>query len=106
MSRTRMPLCAFRTPRAQTRIEQPGTKLADLPAGPLNHHWTKGLVANRDGTKLYASVGSNSNVAENGIEKEENRAAILEIDIEDGTFARLCQRTAQSGRHGIQSADQ
>jgi glucose/arabinose dehydrogenase len=68
----------------QTRIEQPGTKLADLPAGPLNHHWTKGLVANREGTKLYASVGSNSNVAENGIEKEENRAAILEIDIKTG----------------------
>ena len=68
----------------QTKIEQPGVKVADLPAGPLNHHWTKGLVANRDGTKLYASVGSNSNVAENGMEKEERRAAILEIDIGSG----------------------
>jgi glucose/arabinose dehydrogenase len=68
----------------QTKIEQAGTKVAELPAGPLNHHWTKGLVANRDGTKLYASIGSNSNVAENGIEKEDRRAAILEIDIKSG----------------------
>ena len=52
-----------------TKIDGPGTKVADLPGGPLNHHWTKGLVANRDGSRLYASVGSNSNVAENGIEK-------------------------------------
>jgi glucose/arabinose dehydrogenase len=64
----------------QTKIDKPGTKIADLPGGPINHHWTKGLVASPDGTKLYASVGSNSNVAENGIDKEERRAAILEID--------------------------
>ena len=68
----------------QTQIDQPGTKVADLPGGPLNHHWTKGLTANRDGTLLYASVGSNSNVAENGIEKEQRRAAIHEIDIKSG----------------------
>ena len=68
----------------QTKIDQAGVKVADLPAGPLNHHWTKGLIANRDGTKLYASVGSNSNVAENGIEKEENRATIIEIDVKCG----------------------
>lgn len=68
----------------QTGIERPGIKLADLLAGPLNHHWTKGLVANRDGTRLYVSVGSNSNVAENGIEQEERRAAILEIEIPSG----------------------
>jgi glucose/arabinose dehydrogenase len=68
----------------QTNIAQPGQKVADLPGGPLNHHWTKGLVANRDGTKLYVSVGSNSNVAEHGIEKEDQRAAILEIDIKSG----------------------
>jgi glucose/arabinose dehydrogenase len=67
-----------------TRIEEPGTKLADLPGGPLNHHWTKGLVASKDGAKLYASVGSNSNAAENGIEKEDRRAAILEIDVMSG----------------------
>ena len=62
-----------------TKIEAPGTKVADLPAGPLNHHWTKGLTVNRDGSRLYVSVGSNSNAAENGIEKEDQRAAILEI---------------------------
>lgn len=64
----------------QTKIESAGTKLADLPGGPLNHHWTKSLVASRNGKYLYAGVGSNSNVAENGIDKEENRAAILKID--------------------------
>jgi glucose/arabinose dehydrogenase len=67
-----------------TRLDGQGTKVADLPGGTLNHHWTKGLVANRNGAKLYASVGSNSNVAENGIDKEVNRAAILEIDVATG----------------------
>ena len=66
------------------QIEEPGVKLSDLPAGPLNHHWTKGLVANKEGTKLYVSVGSNSNVAENGIEKEDRRATILEVDVKTG----------------------
>jgi glucose/arabinose dehydrogenase len=61
-------------------IVAPAIKVADLPAGDLNHHWTKNIIANADGSRLYATVGSNSNVAENGIEKEENRAAILEID--------------------------
>ena len=59
-----------------TRISTPGVKLADLPAGPLNHHWTKNLIASPDGTKLYATVGSNSNVGENGMEDEKDRAAI------------------------------
>jgi glucose/arabinose dehydrogenase len=68
----------------ETEIRDAGTKLADLPAGPLNHHWTKGLVASRDGKLLYASVGSNSNVAENGIEEETNRAAILEVAVDGG----------------------
>jgi glucose/arabinose dehydrogenase len=67
-----------------TRLDGQGTKVADLPGGPLNHHWTKGLIANKDGTKLYASVGSNSNVAENGIDKEKDRAAILEIEVSTG----------------------
>jgi glucose/arabinose dehydrogenase len=64
----------------------PGQKLADLPAGPLNHHWTKGLTVNDDGTKLFASIGSNSNVAENGLDKEKGRAAIREIDIRTGQW--------------------
>jgi glucose/arabinose dehydrogenase len=57
-----------------TRITAAGTKIADLPGGPINHHWTKDLTASPDGSKLYATVGSNSNVAENGIEAETNRA--------------------------------
>ena len=67
-----------------TAIDQPGEKVADLPGGPLNHHWTKGLVASPDGKRLYASVGSNSNAAENGLDKEEGRAAIHEIDLASG----------------------
>ena len=67
-----------------TVITEPGVKVSDLEGGPLNHHWTKGLVANRDGTKLYASVGSNSNVGENGLDKEDGRAAIHEIDLATG----------------------
>ncbi|MES2695995.1 MAG: sorbosone dehydrogenase family protein [Verrucomicrobiota bacterium] len=73
-----------------TQITTAPEKVADLPAGPRNHHWTKSLIANRDGTKLYAGVGSNSNVAENGMGEEEQRAAIHEIDLATGktrTFA-------------------
>jgi len=68
----------------ETRITAQGTKLADLPGGPRNHHWTKSLIANRDGSKLYATVGSNSNIAEHGIAEEEGRAAIWEIDTRTG----------------------
>jgi glucose/arabinose dehydrogenase len=65
-------------------IQQKGMKLAELPGGALNHHWTKNLIASPRGDKLYATVGSNSNVAENGMHAEEKRAAILEIDISNG----------------------
>ncbi|MES2323199.1 MAG: sorbosone dehydrogenase family protein [Pseudomonadota bacterium] len=64
-----------------TAIGVAPTVVAALPGGPLNHHWTKNIIASKDGTKLYATVGSNSNVAENGMDKEVNRAAILEIDL-------------------------
>jgi glucose/arabinose dehydrogenase len=64
----------------ETQITDPGVKIADLPAGPINHHWTKNLIASQDGSRLYATVGSNSNVAERGMEHETDRAAILEID--------------------------
>jgi len=63
-----------------TSIAVPGEKVVDLPAGTINHHWTKNVAANRDGSRLYVTVGSNSNVAENGIENELDRAAILEVD--------------------------
>ena len=68
----------------QTKITAAGTKVTDLPAG-INHHWTKGLVASPDGSKLYASVGSNSNIAEGGMAIEEGRAAIWEIDVASGS---------------------
>jgi glucose/arabinose dehydrogenase len=63
----------------QTSIQDKGVKVLDLPAG-INHHWTKNVVASADGSKLYVSVGSNSNVAENGMEAELGRAAIWEFD--------------------------
>lgn len=65
------------------RIHASGTLVAPLPAG-INHHWTKGLIASADGSRLYVSTGSNSNVAEKGMEIEENRAAILEVDRSTG----------------------
>ncbi|MEO8278353.1 MAG: sorbosone dehydrogenase family protein [Ideonella sp.] len=65
-------------------ITAAATKLTDLPAGPLNHHWTKNLIASPDGRQLYAAVGSNSNAAENGLGAEVGRAAIWEIDIATG----------------------
>jgi glucose/arabinose dehydrogenase len=70
----------------QTRITARGIKVVDLPAGRLNHHWTKNVVANRDGSRLYAAIGSNSNVAEHGMAKEEGRAAIWEIDPATGAY--------------------
>jgi glucose/arabinose dehydrogenase len=69
-----------------TKISAPGVKLADLPAGTLNHHWTKDLTASADGTKLYATVGSNSNIGENGMEAEKDRAAVLEVDRASGQW--------------------
>jgi glucose/arabinose dehydrogenase len=68
----------------ETSITAPGTKLTDLPGGPIDHHWTKALVASPDGSKLYVGVGSNSNVAENGMEAERERAAIWEVDTATG----------------------
>ena len=63
----------------QTQITAAAEKVVDLPAG-INHHWTKSLIANADGSRLYVGVGSNSNAAEKGMEVEEGRAAIWEID--------------------------
>ena len=61
------------------QIVATAVKVADLPAGPLNHHWTKNVLASPDGSLLYVTVGSNSNVGENGMDKEQDRAAILEV---------------------------
>lgn len=67
----------------ETRIAASGTRVAGLPAGPRNHHWTKNVIASPDGTRLYVAIGSNSNVAEHGMEEEE-RAAIWEVDAATG----------------------
>lgn len=67
-----------------TQIKAQPIKVVDLPGGTLNHHWTKNVIASRDGTKLYVTTGSNSNVAENGMEAEEGRAAIWEVDRASG----------------------
>ncbi len=71
-----------------TKITAPGVKVADLPGaeGALNHHWTKSLLASADGSKLYIGVGSNSNITENGMEAEMNRANILEMDRASGAM--------------------
>ena len=64
----------------ENSIKANPVKVLDLPGGPLNHHWTKNVIASPDGSKLYVTVGSNSNVGENGMDKEEGRAAIWEVD--------------------------
>jgi len=67
-----------------TKISDAGTRLTELPGGPIDHHWTKSLVASEDGSRLYVGVGSNSNITENGIEAEKGRAAIWEVDRASG----------------------
>lgn len=67
-----------------TRITAAGTRLLELPAGAINHHWTKNLIASADGERLYVTIGSNSNVAERGMALEEGRAAIWEVDRRSG----------------------
>ena len=73
---------AYRT--GDTRIETAGQPVLALPAGPINHHWTKNLLASVDGARLYVTVGSNSNVGERGMAVEEGRAAIWELDLGTG----------------------
>ena len=64
----------------QTKITAAGVTVTDLPAGAINYHWAKNVVASPDGAHLFVAVGSNSNAGENGIKNEEGRAAILEVD--------------------------
>jgi glucose/arabinose dehydrogenase len=68
----------------QTKVSGSGTRVVDLPAGPRNHHWTKNVIASIDGTKLYVTTGSNSNVAEHGMQEELGRAEIWEVDVRSG----------------------
>lgn len=78
-------LLSFPYVPGETAIDAVPTKVMDLPAGPINHHWTKNVIASRDGTRLYISIGSNSNAGENGLAVEHDRARILEVDIARGT---------------------
>ena len=73
-------IVAYRYTPGALSIASPAVPIAPLPAGPINHHWTKDLIASPDGKLLFATVGSNSNVGENGTEAEQNRASILQID--------------------------
>ncbi|OAH96981.1 sorbosone dehydrogenase [Methylomonas methanica] len=79
-------LMKFRYTDGETHIAEAGIKVLGLPAGPINHHWTKNLLASRDGTRLYVTVGSNSNVGENGMQQESERAAIWEVDPQHGSY--------------------
>lgn len=72
----------------QQQITDSGQKILDLPAGGYNNHWTRNIIANKDGSKIYVSVGSGSNVAEHGIENEVRRANLLEIN-PDGSGERI-----------------
>ncbi|MDR7056065.1 glucose/arabinose dehydrogenase [Pseudomonas koreensis] len=73
-------LLRFNYEPGTTEIKTQPIKVVDLPGGTLNHHWTKNVIASKDGSKLYVTVGSNSNVGENGLDQEEGRAAIWEVD--------------------------
>lgn len=77
-------LVKFPYEEGQTEIRTPPEVVTELPGGPINHHWTKALLASQDGSKLYVGVGSNSNIAENGIGAEYRRAAVLEVDAASG----------------------
>lgn len=77
-------ILAFPYRSGQTRIAAAGRLVTTLPAGTINHHWTKNIIASPDGRRLYATVGSNSNVAENGLAAEEGRAMVWEVDLPSG----------------------
>ena len=79
-------LVRFPYARGQVHVVAPPTHVVALPAGPINHHWTKNVVASADGKRLYVTVGSNSNVGERGMDKEVDRAAILEVDPAAGRY--------------------
>jgi glucose/arabinose dehydrogenase len=83
-------LLRFNYQSGDTQITAAGLNVLNLPAGPINHHWTKNVIASPDGKRLYITVGSNSNVGDNGLEQEADRARILEFDPATGnsrTFA-------------------
>jgi glucose/arabinose dehydrogenase len=88
----------------QTHIDEAGSALTELPAGRINHHWTKNLIASPDGRFLYVSIGSNSNVGENGLTAEEGRAQIWEVDMRTG--AHRSYATGLRNPNGLAFAQQ
>jgi len=78
--------------QGDTKITDGGSVLPPLPGGPIDHHWTKSLLASRDGSLLYVGVGSNSNITENGMQAEENRASIWEVDRASGLAGQTRRR--------------
>ena len=89
-----------------TKIDAAPLKIVDLPSKPFNHHWTKDLVASPDGSRLYVTVGSNSNVGENGMIAEEGRAAVHEVDLKTGQMRTLCVGSAQPQCPSLRAAEQ
>lgn len=75
---------AFPYKEGETQIADKGRKVVSLPHGAPNMHWTRNLIASPDGKLLYVAIGSNSNIGENGLDTEANRAAIVEVDLETG----------------------
>ena len=88
------------TPGA-TELVGSGRKLMDLP--PAGNHWMRNLLLRPDGKKLYAAVGSASNIGESGMAIEAGRAAIWEIDLASGQNRLYAGGNAQSQRHGLES---
>ena len=86
-----------------TSITAPGSKVADLPAGDYNYHWTKNIIASQDGSKLFAAVGSNSNAAENGIAAETRPGRNRRDRSRRRARPTVRVGPAQSGRHGAVS---
>ncbi len=101
VANTRRHRPAFHTRKATWPSTRHGVKVVALPAGERNHHWTKSLIASPDGSKLYVGIGSNSNVAEHGIDEEEGPRRDVGGRRQDRCAPRLRLGPAQSGRHGV-----
>lgn len=79
-------LVAFPYTPGATAIDAAGETITALPGRQRNHHWTKNVIASAGGDRLYVSVGSNSNIGENGMDAEVDRAAILAVDPQSGNY--------------------
>jgi glucose/arabinose dehydrogenase len=86
-------LVKFPYVEGETTITAPAVKVTDLPGGRLNHHWTKNVIANPEGTKLYVAIGSNSNAGEFGLDREVDRARIWEVDPATGAHRAFATGT-------------